>query len=242
MQEARYATDRLTVAPWSTPLSAAELKELDDILDTEVTAFLPPHLLYDPGTSDVSKWASTFSAGESAVSSVRLLGTNELCGLILLRPEKSSVHLGYIFGKRHWGKGLATELLRGLMDQLTVERHVGRSTRQHRRRAREENNLTYDVAYVLGGLETGIHYAYVVLDGAFGYTTTQRKRQASPAANSKSNKKKKSFDPIGKEERPEEARKNESKSENKGACKYITGCCLKITGTLCSSLSHRSGD
>ena len=124
-QEARYTTERLTVAPWRTPLSAAELKELDGILDVEVTAFLPPHLLYEPGTSDVSKWASTFSAGGSSVSSVRLLGTNELCGLILLRPETSSVHLGYIFGKQHWGKGLATELLRGLMDQLTVQRHVG---------------------------------------------------------------------------------------------------------------------
>ena len=122
---ARYTTGRLAVVPWRTPLSAAELRELDGILDTEVTAFLPPHLLYEPGTSDVSKWASTFSAGESAVSSVRLLGTNELCGLILLRPETSSVHLGYIFGKQHWGKGLATELLRGLMDQLRVERHVG---------------------------------------------------------------------------------------------------------------------
>lgn len=125
MHEARYTTDRLTVVPWSTPLPAAELKELDGILDTEVTAFLPPHLLYEPGKTDVSKWASTFSAGESAVSSVRLLGTNELCGLILLRPEETLVHLGYVFGKRHWGKGLATELLRGLMGQLTVERYVG---------------------------------------------------------------------------------------------------------------------
>ena len=125
MHEARYTTGRLAVVPWSTPLSAAELKELDGILDTEVTAFLPPHLLYEPSTSDVLKWASTFSTGESAVSSVRLLGTNELCGLILLRPETSSVHLGYVFGKRYWGKGLATELLRGLKDQLTAESYSG---------------------------------------------------------------------------------------------------------------------
>ena len=60
------------------------------------------------------------------MSSVRLLDTHELCGLILLRSEAASVlHLGYLFGKRHWGKGMATELLRGLMDQLTVERYVG---------------------------------------------------------------------------------------------------------------------
>ena len=125
MHEARYITDRLAAAPWSTPLSAAELKELDDILDAEVTAFLPPHLSYEPDTTDVAKWAATFSGG-SSVSSVRLLGTNELCGLILLRSESAStVHLGYLFGKRHWGKGMATELLRGLMDQLAVERYVG---------------------------------------------------------------------------------------------------------------------
>ena len=124
--EARCSTDRLAVVPWSTPLSTTELTELGGILDTEVTAFLPPHLQYEPGTTDVSKWASTFAAGESAVSSVRLLGTNELCGLILLRPEEeSSLYVGYIFGKRHWGKGLATELLRGLVDQLTAQRFVG---------------------------------------------------------------------------------------------------------------------
>ena len=80
---------------------------------------------------------------------------------------------------------------------------------------REENNLTYDVAYVLGGLETGIHYAYVVLDGAFGYTTTPRKRQASPAASSKSNKKKK----VSTQSAKKNGQKRPAKTKAKGKTK-----------------------
>ena len=72
--------------------------------------------------------------------------------------------------------------------------------------AREDNNLTYDVVYVLGGVEKDIHYAYVVLDGAFGYTTTPRKRQASPAASSSERKKNVSTQSAKKKERKRPAK------------------------------------
>lgn len=122
--ERQFNTDRLTIEPWDLPLSSSELTELADILDEDVTAFLPESLLYKQGESDVKEWVDAFSSGSSKVSSARL--DSQLAGLLLLRPESAAVvHVGYIFGKKFWGKGLATELLRGLVDELAVDKFSG---------------------------------------------------------------------------------------------------------------------
>ena len=73
---------------------------------------------------------------------------------------------------------------------------------------REDNNLTYDVAYVLGGVDCQIHYAYVVLDGAFGYATTPTKRRASPTASSSDKKKRASTPSPKKKEKKRPAKTN----------------------------------
>lgn len=86
-----------------------------------------------------------------------------------------------------------TDLIEFPCPDGTVERRVGSLVRVAKRTfsdsnklggvgkvtarngTREANNLSYDVAYVLGGVETDIHYAYVVLDDAFCYTTNYSK-------------------------------------------------------------------
>lgn len=126
--EGRFATERLVVEPWNDEFSASDLEELANILDEDVTAFLPDSLHYCSGETDVSEWARTFSSGNNKVSSVRLQNS-ELVGLLLLmNPLDSSEdvhHLGYIFGKRYWGQGYATELLNGLVRQLTEDGYKG---------------------------------------------------------------------------------------------------------------------
>lgn len=124
--EGRFTTDRLAVQPWTLPLPSSEATEISSILDEDVTAFLPESLLYKRGETDAKEWADTFSSGSNKVSSVRYGDDSELAGLLLLRPESDSVvHLGYIFGKKYWGKGLATELLRGLVKQLDSDEFSG---------------------------------------------------------------------------------------------------------------------
>ena len=125
--EGRFTTERLVVEPWNDELSLDELEELAGILDSEATAFLPDNLQYRDGETNIAEWAATFSSGTNKVSSVRL--DSDLVGLLLLMNPSGSRddlhHLGYIFGKKYWGRGLATELLAGLVQQLTDDGYNG---------------------------------------------------------------------------------------------------------------------
>lgn len=106
-----------------------------EFLDQEVTAFLPESLQYKQGETNVAEWAKTFSSGTNKVSNVKL--NSELAGLLILMESPSAVaddaqesataimHLGYIFGQQFWGRGLATVLLRGLVQQLTTDGYNG---------------------------------------------------------------------------------------------------------------------
>ena len=128
-----FETERLAVVPWNGILSDPDegprqklFAELSGILDEQVTAFLPESLVFHEG-SDASKWAETFSDG-SDISSVRLQKTDkkDLAGVLLLRTENpGDIHVGYIFGKAHWGQGLASELLRGLVGHMTASGYDG---------------------------------------------------------------------------------------------------------------------
>jgi RimJ/RimL family protein N-acetyltransferase len=133
--EGRFTTERLVVEPWNDTLNTAELEELDGILDEDVTAFLPVSLQYKQGETNVAEWAKTFSSGTNKVSNVKL--NSELAGLLILMESPvdedaqgsatsiTIMHLGYIFGQEFWGRGLATELLRGLVQQLSMEGYSG---------------------------------------------------------------------------------------------------------------------
>ena len=126
-----FDTERLAVVPWNGILTEADkgprqklFAELSGILDEQVTAFLPESLLFREG-SDASQWAETFSDG-SNISSVRLRKADTLAGVLLLRTASpGDIHVGYIFGKAHWGQGLASELLRGLVDHMTASGYNG---------------------------------------------------------------------------------------------------------------------
>jgi len=125
--QASFSTERMAVEHWNDTLSAFELQELSTILNEDVTAFLPDSLQYKEGETEVSEWAKEFSSGGNKVSSVRVNG--ELAGLLILMSPLgdacAAMHLGYIFCKTFWGRGLATELIRGLFQQLKVDGYNG---------------------------------------------------------------------------------------------------------------------
>ena len=111
-----FNTERLSIAPWDRT-DPELLKDLDKHLNEDVTAFLPEFLVYQKGKSKASEWAESFESGSSEVSTVKL--DNEFAGLLMLREEaKDTMHIGYIFGQAYWGKGLATELIKGLVSRL----------------------------------------------------------------------------------------------------------------------------
>lgn len=122
-----FKTERLIVEPWDKDELADPnsnlLNQVQDILDAEVTAFLPDHLMYTEKTN-VSEWCQAFDKG-AYISTVGTLD-NALVGLLTLRHSVSDpMHLGYIFGKNSWGKGFATELVKGLIDHLRGNKYKG---------------------------------------------------------------------------------------------------------------------
>ena len=57
---------------------------------------------------------------------LRLRDTQEVVGLIGCLPEGGKVTLGYVLGKRFWGRGLATEVLRHLVEWLSAQPEIFR--------------------------------------------------------------------------------------------------------------------
>lgn len=114
-----FATERLSVSPWDEGLAAGDgalLDELATVVSPAVTAFLPPALQLS-ARGDVAAWARRLDA-QAAVSLVRLRDGGALAGLLVLSAGAGAVRVGYLLGERHWGRGLASELVAGLVARL----------------------------------------------------------------------------------------------------------------------------
>ena len=113
-----FETERLCVLRWpahrpSGPLGA--------ILTPAVVAHLPPGLQ----KMDPEQWIADQTA-QGDVYAVEAGGV--LIGLLLL-AQPDAVHVGYLLAEAAWGKGYASELLRGLVVALRplapMELHAG---------------------------------------------------------------------------------------------------------------------
>ncbi|GAB5449166.1 GNAT family N-acetyltransferase [Gymnodinialimonas sp.] len=98
-----FETERLRVRPWS---SAHSSEALAAVLTPAVLAPLPPPLQ----KMDPEAWIAERLA-ESDVYAVEAEG--RLIGVMLLAPLEVP-HLGYLLAEHAWGKGYATELVRGV--------------------------------------------------------------------------------------------------------------------------------
>ena len=115
-----FTTTRLQVRFWAPDLRGAETREaarelLGPILTEEVLAPLPPSLALQGG--DVVGWVLARLA-ESQLFLISDLEGKALGLLILAGPfeaARDTLHIGYLLGRDYWGKGYATELLRGLV-------------------------------------------------------------------------------------------------------------------------------
>lgn len=120
-----FETPRLRVTHWmevlADPAQRAALEiALDAILTSQVLAPLPTSF-HRAGGSSVSTWIEA-RAAESDVYLVSLrTGTSEVVGLMILADIVSDagrdMHLGYLMAQGVWGRGYASELVAGLVDQ-----------------------------------------------------------------------------------------------------------------------------
>ena len=115
-----FTTQRLGVTAWRTILQCSEQRtaleqDLALILTPNVLAPLPEPLQMPRGTSQIAAWIQAREA-ESDVFSVSDLNSGLLLGLLILaHDDAQTVHLGYMLADAAWGRGYATEVIRGLL-------------------------------------------------------------------------------------------------------------------------------
>lgn len=120
----RFDTDRLLVSHWAPVLDdrstrPAILAEVLLLLSPAVTEFLPAPLCLANGPDAVEEWVSN-RRGESEVCCVRAKAGGDFIGLLILAPwleegGSLTLRLGYLLNQAAWGRGYATELIRGLV-------------------------------------------------------------------------------------------------------------------------------
>lgn len=104
-----FETERLRIRSWSTAYPAEPLRA---ILTPAVLSHLPTPLHH----ADPERWIAERLA-ESDVFAVTSDGA--LIGLVML-AQMDAVHVGYLLAEGAWGKGFASELLRGLVKALSA--------------------------------------------------------------------------------------------------------------------------
>lgn len=102
----------------------ALVRELAGMLTPAVLRPLPPPLQLDFATPDIAGWVAELAA-QGDVSTIRGRSDGALIGLLIAAAEPGSetsrepgggpIHIGYLLAEPAWGRGLATELLRGMV-------------------------------------------------------------------------------------------------------------------------------
>jgi len=127
MLEEGFSTERLSVRDWSPDLLDPQARNrlettLADVLSARVLKHLPDPIQLAVSDNCVSAWI-TARAGEAHVYLVSETATAGLVGLLFLaqgddHANRKTCHIGYLLSEEAWGKGFATELVKGLIGFL----------------------------------------------------------------------------------------------------------------------------
>ena len=117
-----FETARLRVRPWPTETAPAAAAELARLLTPPVLAHLPETMQLSAGPGAASDWIAARRA-ESTLCAIQGRDSGALLGLLILAEDPApdtppTLHLGYLLGEDHWGRGYATELVCGLVETL----------------------------------------------------------------------------------------------------------------------------
>ena len=129
----KFNTERLSVYDWTPTTKCqdqrARLEDaLKSLLTESVLQHLPPALHLNDIADGVSAWIDERDT-ESDVLLVERKEDGKLIGLLMLSPEEeggrvSSVHVGYLLAETAWGRGIATELMAGLISAMMTLKPV----------------------------------------------------------------------------------------------------------------------
>ena len=124
LRDCSFATQRLVVDEWrrNQESIAERAGWIQELLRPAVTTSLPSAWSGGYTTERAAAWVRAREA-ESEVLAIRMKAESTPIGLVILHfiesdRECPDIHLGYFLAESTWGKGLATELLIGLIAWL----------------------------------------------------------------------------------------------------------------------------
>lgn len=120
-----FETERLAAGEWHSPATIRSRNLADTViglLSPAVTSTLPPHWQGGYDRARALEWIADRD-GEGTVLVVTDRATDEVVGLVILGetpaghdPASVEVRLGYLLAESAWGRGLATELVGGVVE------------------------------------------------------------------------------------------------------------------------------
>lgn len=128
-----FETERMRVRNWQGVLSSGQAppwleKGLARLLTPNVLRHLPPSLQLSGEDNAIADWVS-LQAGAGETFLVQDRHSGGLLGLLILSvvgddPADIQLHIGYLLAEDTWGRGLATELVSGVVDHVPRGRGV----------------------------------------------------------------------------------------------------------------------
>lgn len=120
----RFTTARLSIHSWRPLIKDRAARQtleaaLSRILTPGVLAYLPPALQIEQRGETLATWIDAREA-ESEVLLVEWKDSGAVVGLVILAPDpgaapRPTIHVGYLIAEPAWGRGVASELLIGLV-------------------------------------------------------------------------------------------------------------------------------
>ncbi|HEY0079568.1 MAG TPA: GNAT family N-acetyltransferase [Pyrinomonadaceae bacterium] len=96
--------------------------------DTEVTSYLTwrPHKNIQETEGFLSDCVAAWGGSARFPYVITLKESSEVIGMLEIRINDFKADVGYVVSRRHWGKGIATEALRGLVEWALSQESIYR--------------------------------------------------------------------------------------------------------------------
>ncbi|MEA2074092.1 MAG: GNAT family N-acetyltransferase [Campylobacterota bacterium] len=122
-----YKTTKLSAYELLTDTQEREIfTAVIELLTPEVVKHLPPYFSNITSITKAKEWVKHMLS-QSRLIIIKQTNTDRIIGFVFLSKEdETTLHIGYLLGTSYWGKGYATELLKGLIDFLTYENRIKR--------------------------------------------------------------------------------------------------------------------
>jgi len=122
-----YQTSRLQINEILSSNQEPEFLALvTKVLTPKVVVNLPPYFQNVDSISSAQEWLKTIIS-DGRLFIVKLTDDYKNIGFVFLSAENNGdTHIGYLLGELNWGKGYATELLKGLIHFIKSEAQITR--------------------------------------------------------------------------------------------------------------------